>query len=104
MDVRRLLPTYTPTYTSFAGTEGVDRAQGQDRRSRNVTSTDTSMSSKDASAPMDSEVLDNGTRTRPLMCSVARAASFTIPRFVDAPTLEDEEGPVLTYHLSHQCP
>ena len=71
MDVRRRLPTYTPLNMSTE-LKVKDVVLG--------TYTLTDLFSKDSSAAMNCEARDNETRTRQLMRSVARAASFTIPR------------------------
>ena len=84
MDVRRRLPTYTPLNMSTE-LKVKDVVLG--------TYTLTDLFSKDSSAAMNCEARDNETRTRPLMRSVARAASFTIPRSVDSMPSENVNGP-----------
>jgi hypothetical protein len=87
MDVRHRLTTYTPTCNPrhMQALKVSIELKVKDVVPGTYTSTDTS--SKDTSAHINCEVLDNQTRTRPLTLSVASAASITIPSSVDPPDL-----------------
>jgi hypothetical protein len=87
MDVRHRLTTYTPTCNPrhMQALKVSTELKDKDVVPGTYTSTDTS--TKDTSAHIDCEVLDNQTITRPLTLSVASAASITIPSSVDPPDL-----------------